>query len=550
MLCFRLLGPVEAWEGDRQVDLGGQRQRSLLALLLLSANRVVPTDTLVAALWGEEPPRTATTSLHNAVSQLRRALGPDVLETRAPGYVLHVEVGALDLAEFEQLVAQARTQPPAERSRTLRKALALWGGPALADVAFERFAADEVRRLEEMRLVANEERLESDLAAGGATDVVAELEALVAHHPYRERLRALLMLALYRSDRQVEALQVFHDLRRVLDEELGLEPGAELRELHRRVLVQDASLRGEGRAAASSPDHHAEIQRALLSARLVPVLGLKTASGAPDPASAAERLSRTFGCPPEVASSLTRVAQYVTVTHGVGPLYDELDSLYGTDYEPGAAHRLLASLPPLFRERELPQQLIVTTGYDRTLERAFAEAGEQLDVVSYVALGRDRGKFLHLTADGSARVIDEPNVEIGLTTDERTILLKVHGGSDGSGDRDRDRESYVVSEDDYIDFLAGTQPSALLPVGLAARLRRSHFLFLGYELEEWSLRVFLRRLWGEERLAYRSWAVGSATDQVAAEYWRLRGVEPIDVALDPFVAELGRRLAARTEARA
>jgi hypothetical protein len=209
---------------------------------------------------------------------------------------------------------------------------------------------------------------------------------------------------------------------------------------------------------------------------------------------------------------------------------------------------LLASLPPVFRERELPQQLIVTTGYDRTLERAFREAGEQLDVVSYVALGRDRGKFMHLTAEGSARVIDEPNVEIGLTTDERTILLRVHGGSDRYGDRDR--ESYVVSEDDYIDFLAGTQPSALLPVGLAARLRRSHFLFLGYELEEWTLRVFLRRLWGEERLAYRSWAVGSASDPVAAEYWRRRGVEPIDVALDPFVAELGRRLAARSEARA
>src|SRR5262245_34034372 len=547
MLSFRLLGPLEAWDGDRLLDIGGQRQRSLLALLLLSANRVVPTDALVDALWGEEPPRTATTSLHNAVSQLRRALGTDVLETRTPGYVLHVEAGGLDLVEFERLLAQARGEPPEERARTLREALALWGGPALADVAFEPFAADEVRRLEELRLVANEERLEADLAAGRATDVVGELEGLVVHHPYRERLRALLMLALYRSNRQAEALQVFHDLRRVLDEELGLDPGPELRELHRRILVQDASL-GGGRAAASSPDHHAEIHRALLSSRLVPVLGLKTASGAPDPASAAERLARTFGCPAEVASSLTRVAQYVTVTHGVGPLYDELDALHGSDYEPGAAHRLLASLPPLFRERELPQQLIVTTGYDRTLERAFTEAGEPLDVVSYVALGRDRGRFLHLTAEGSARVIEEPNVEIGLTTDERTILLKVHGGSDGYGNRDR--ESYVVSEDDYIDFLAGTQPSALLPVGLAARLRRSHFLFLGYELEEWSLRVFLRRLWGEERLAYRSWAVGSATDQVTAEYWRRRGVEPIDVQLDRFVEELARRLAGRSETRA
>ena len=151
MLSFRLLGPLEAWDGDRQVDLGGQRQRSLLALLLLSANRVVPTDTLVDALWGEEPPRTATTSLHNAVSQLRRALGPDVLQTRPPGYVLHVAPGGLDLVEFERLLERARSEPPEQRSRTLREALALWGGPALADVAFERFAADEVRRLEELR---------------------------------------------------------------------------------------------------------------------------------------------------------------------------------------------------------------------------------------------------------------------------------------------------------------------------------------------------------------------------------------------------------------
>jgi hypothetical protein len=183
---------------------------------------------------------------------------------------------------------------------------------------------------------------------------------------------------------------------------------------------------------------------------------------------------------------------------------------------------------------------VVTTGYDRTLERAFAEVGEGVDVVSYLALGRDRGKFLHVAPDGSARVIDEPNVEVSLTTDERTIVLKIHGGSGETPGRERG--SYVVSEDDYIDYLAHSQPSALLPVGLAARLRRSHFLFLGYEPDDWSLRVFWRRLWGEERVGYRSWAVASEPHPIAADYWRQRGVDPLEAPLEEYVNELCRRV--------
>jgi DNA-binding SARP family transcriptional activator len=544
VLQFSILGPLEVANSSGPLELGGQRQRSLLALLLLNANRVVATESLVDALWGEQPPRTATTSLQNGISQLRKLLGASAVETRPPGYVLHAAPEQLDLVRFERLLARAREEPVAERAKTLREALALWRGEPLADLSFEAFAQDEIRRLQELRLVATEERLDAELAGGRAADVVAEAEALARIHPLRERLRLLLMLALYRSDRQAEALQVFHDVRRLLDDELGLEPGPELRELHRRILVQDGALRPAVRAAAA--DRYAEILRALLSARLVPVLGLKTASGAPDPQAAAAQLARIFDCPRELAGSLARVAQYVAVTHGVGPLYDELNALYGGDYAPGPVHRALASLAPALRERDLPHQLVVTTGYDRTLERAFAEAGEEIDVVSYIALGRDRGKFLHTGAEGVVRVIDEPNLEVGLTTDERTILLKIHGGTDRAPGRER--ESYVVSEDDYIDFLTATQPSALLPVGLAARLRRSHFLFLGYELEEWSLRVFLRRLWGEERIAYRSWAVGSTADALAAEYWRQRGVDAFDVELDAFAEGLVQRLAEQKEA--
>jgi hypothetical protein len=233
------------------------------------------------------------------------------------------------------------------------------------------------------------------------------------------------------------------------------------------------------------------------------------------------------------------VSQYVAVTHGIGPLYDELHELYCRDYPPSPVHRSLAALAPLLRARGLPLQTLVTTSYDATLERAFGDVGEQVDVVSYVALGPDRGKFLHLAPDGKARVIDEPNIEVGLTNDERTLVLKIHGGAATAAGSDAD--SYVVSEDDYIDYLAQTPLSALLPVGLAARLRRSHFLFLGYDLDDWSVRVFLRRLWGNERVGYRSWAVGTA-DPLAASYWSQCGVEAFDVPPDDYVEDLRREL--------
>ncbi|MGZ4352889.1 MAG: BTAD domain-containing putative transcriptional regulator, partial [Gaiellaceae bacterium] len=457
----------------------------------------------------------------------------------------------LDLARFERLVARARDEAPAERARTLREALGLWRGEPLADLAFEAFAQDEIRRLQELRLVAVEEALAAELELGRHADVVAEAEGLAARNPLRERPRALLMLALYRSGRQAEALQVYHDARRTLDEELGLEPGRDLQDLHRAILRQDGSLRPATGAAQASGDHYGEVLRALLGSRLVPVLGPRAstapqAAAAPDPAAAARHLARVFDCPPEQSGSLARVSQCIAVTHGVGPLYDELHTLYGGDYEPGSVHRALAALAPALRARGLPQQVLVTTSYDRTLERAFAEAGEEVDVVSYVALGRDRGKFLHLGPDGTARTIDEPNLEVGLTTESRPVVLKIHGGADEQPARER--ESFVVSEDDYIDYLAHTEPAAVLPVGLAARLRRSHFLFLGYDLDDWSLRVFLRRLWGEERIGYRSWAVASANDPLAVEYWRQRGVDAFDVPLDEYAAELLRRLAEEKEA--
>ena len=239
---FRLLGPLEVVDGDRLLALGGVKPRSLLALLLLHANEVVSTDRLIDELWGDEPPATAAKSVQVHVSRLRKELGEDRLLTRAPGYVLRVSPSELDLARFEQLLADAHGADPESQAATLREALALWRGPALADLGYEQFAQTEIARLEEMRLAAVEARIDADLARGAHATVVGELEALTAQHPLRERLRWQLMLALYRSARQADALDAYSAARRDLSEQLGLEPGEELRQLQQAILDHAPAL--------------------------------------------------------------------------------------------------------------------------------------------------------------------------------------------------------------------------------------------------------------------------------------------------------------------
>jgi DNA-binding SARP family transcriptional activator len=229
-------------EHGRPLELGGAKQRSLIAILLLNANQVVSTDRLIDELWGAEPPATASKSIQVLVSRLRKKLGDSRLATQAPGYLLRVDPAELDLARFERLVGEARRAAPENAGQKLREALALWRGSALADLAYEPFAQAEVARLEELRLAALEKRIETDLAAGRHAEVVAELEALVGRYPLRERLRCQLMLALYRSSRQAEALDAYRAARRVLSEELGLEPSQELRELEQAILRHDPAL--------------------------------------------------------------------------------------------------------------------------------------------------------------------------------------------------------------------------------------------------------------------------------------------------------------------
>jgi DNA-binding SARP family transcriptional activator len=248
---FRLLGPLEVLEHDRVLTVGGGKQRALLAVLLLHANEVVSTDRLLDDLWGASPPATAAKSIQLYVSRLRKVLGDGRLMTRPPGYVLRVDRAELDVARFERLVGEARAADPERAAAKLREALDLWRGAPLADLAYEPFARAEIARLEELRLEALEARVQAELAAGRHAGLVGELEALVAEHPLRERLWGHLMLALYRSSRQAEALEAYRGARRVLADELGLEPSAELRRLEQAILQHDPSLELAPRAPAA-----------------------------------------------------------------------------------------------------------------------------------------------------------------------------------------------------------------------------------------------------------------------------------------------------------
>src|ERR687883_1976020 len=240
---FRILGPLEVDDDGRPIALGGPKQRALLGVLLLHANESISSERLVDELWGDRPPARAHKLVQGYVSGLRKLLGPARVVTRSPGYLARVEDGELDALEFDRLVTEARAaEEPPLRAERLRQALELWRGSALADLRLESFGAREAERLNELRLAALYERIEVDLALGRHAELVGELEALVAEHPLQELLRGRLMLALYRSGRQAEALDVYRAIRRLLAEELGLEPSQELQRLERLVLTQDEEL--------------------------------------------------------------------------------------------------------------------------------------------------------------------------------------------------------------------------------------------------------------------------------------------------------------------
>ena len=275
--------------------------------------------------------------------------------------------------------------------------------------------------------------------------------------------------------------------------------------------------------------------KALLAGRIVPVIGL---DGAGD---LAAHLASAFDVPDDRPVDLARVSQYVATMKGSGPLYDELHARFEAAVEPAPLHRFLARLPSLLRQRGAPHQLIVTTNYDLALERAFEEAEEEVDIVAYVATGPHRGHFWHRPPGEAPRPIDVPNTyATELSLDRRTILLKLHGDVDPLPEREW--ESFVITEDDYIDYLGHSELTAVVPVALAAKLRRSHFLFLGYEMADWNLRLILNRIWGQRPVGYRSWAVQPSPSPLAQAFWRRYDVTPVDVDPQAYAELLESRL--------
>jgi DNA-binding SARP family transcriptional activator/DNA-binding beta-propeller fold protein YncE len=252
-LDFRVLGPLQVAVNGTLLPLGGAKQRAVLALLLLHANEVVSIDRLIDEVWGDSPPESAGNMLQGYVSHLRKTLEPgrrrgqyELLVSRSPGYVLHIRPEQVDAERFVRLTSEGRRLldegDATAAAGCFREALKLWRGPALDDLVYERFARADAERLEELRLAAIEDRIDADLALGRHDVLVPELRELVASHPLRERLRAQLMAALYLAGRQADALDVYRDARRALDEELGIEPGPALKRLEQAILRQDPEL--------------------------------------------------------------------------------------------------------------------------------------------------------------------------------------------------------------------------------------------------------------------------------------------------------------------
>jgi hypothetical protein len=303
-------------------------------------------------------------------------------------------------------------------------------------------------------------------------------------------------------------------------------------------------------------NHYTTVLKALLDGRLVPFLGagvnrcgrpesVTWTPGQhqylPDGSELSTYLRESFGGPSSYQADLARVSQYISVMNGDGPLYEELHRIFDADYPPTGLHSFLASLPRRLREKGFGRAnlLVVTTNYDDVLERAFHDAGEEVDVVAYLCEGEHRGRFIHYAPGAMGEIISIPNEYRDISLDRRSVILKIHGAVDRSNP---DTDSYVITEDHYIDYLTRTDLSRLVPATLAAKLRRSNFLFLGYGLRDWNLRVILHRISDEQRKSYRSWAILLHPDELDRRFWNRREVELIDIRLEHYISELQQRI--------
>jgi DNA-binding SARP family transcriptional activator/class 3 adenylate cyclase len=435
-LQYQLLGPVEALVEGRAVELGGPRQRGVLVVLLTQAGSLVPASRIIDAVWGDEPPDSAANLVQRSVSQLRKALGRDAIETRGAGYMVRVEPDALDLHVFERL---ARAGSVAlhdgrfeEATVVLREALALWRGAALADLADQPFLDHEAARLEEMRLLALERALEADLACGRHADALAEAEGLVHAHRLRERPRELVMRALYGTGRQAEALEAYRRTRATFVEELGIEPGPALRELEQAILRQDESLAPQDPTVPAPPRSGADRLRTLL----VAPLGTTAPQGL---TALAERLARQ---PPREIVLAETVPDGRELVHASRRLHESREALSRSGLEARAA--VFTSVTPgadlarLATEQDVdlllsdaPEQLLEDGRLLTLLERA------PCDVGVLVGTGELRGPVLVPFA-GAAH--DWTAVEIGawLARNSGEPLL-LAGASTGPEGRDASR---------------------------------------------------------------------------------------------------------------
>jgi DNA-binding SARP family transcriptional activator len=345
-LRYLILGPLEIRDGDTDVELRGGQQRKLLAILLLHSGEAVSSDLLIEELWGGKPPETAAKALQGYVSSLRKQLGQETVDTVGGGYRLNVGPEDIDTGYFEQLLAEARPLERAPAALKLREALALWRGHALADFAYDDFARPEIERLDELRLVAIERRIDLDLALGHHDDLVPELEALVHAYPLRERLRGQLMVALYRSGRQAEALDAYRDARIALRDELGLEPSEELQALQRSILDHDQALAAPARVDVPDPAGAGREResRRLRGPLLIAAVGLAIVGGA----AAAIVLTQSSGkaapivVPPNNVAKIigTKVVSYAPVGRDPRAIAVGLGSVWVANAEGGTVDRL------------------------------------------------------------------------------------------------------------------------------------------------------------------------------------------------------------------
>ena len=255
----------------------------------------------------------------------------------------------------------------------------------------------------------------------------------------------------------------------------------------------------------------------------------------PSGAELAEYLSEKYPHPEGERHDLVRVSQYVDlVTGGEAALYEALHPLFAGDYKPNRLHEFMAALPARLRAHGCPEpcQLLITTNYDDALERAFMAAEEPYDLVYYAAEPDEPGLFVHVRPDGRRSTIRRPTDYRGFALGERTVILKIHGAVDR---RDELRDSYVITEDNYIDFLAGAGVPKLIPAQLMSRMRTSHFLFLGYGMRDWNLRIILRHIWGEQTRRLGSWAIQNDVDPIDEKFWQRHRVEIVDATLERWV---------------